>query len=348
MRVAILLAAVLYSTAALRAQPGPAPVDPAAQIAANKAAAADAVARSADPTLRGSARSTAPAVSLQFGSEDKTATAQVGGGIGVAGRWGLTVAGPLSSTPGRTTLATGEGLNSGFTAEFLLRKIFLSQRPTLTAARMTEICLAYLRPELRANPPVHCQSAQHMTEAGKRVMDAEAFRGVWMIGGSGKVGRKDFDFTDPTTFVDDSETHDGWSASVSVGRMQAGRLSALLYWVGLSYRHEVAFVGESARDICTPISGTTSSRCREIAVGAPSRRESDLLQLEGRNFIGNSVGLAPRVTFDARNSDWFVDVPIYLRQGTQPFNGGVSVGWDSIRDDFTISLFVGALGKVFQ
>jgi hypothetical protein len=45
---------------------------------------------------------------------------------------------------------------------------------------------------------------------------------------------------------------------------------------------------------------------------------------------------------------WFVDVPVYLRDIEGPFNGGVSVGWNSEQDEFLISLFVGAIPRNLQ
>jgi hypothetical protein len=77
-------------------------------------------------------------------------------------------------------------------------------------------------------------------------------------------------------------------------------------------------------------------------------RTSDPFQAEARGFIGEHVGLAPRITFEPGEGEWFVDVPIYLREGTGPFNGGVSVGWDSENDEVLFSLFVGALPSIFR
>jgi hypothetical protein len=338
-------------------------------------------------------------VAFQFSNDEQTATAQIGGGTGSPRRWALTASGPLAKK-GPTTLATGEGLNAGFNAEFLLRNLSLSTRSPVSAPRVQEICDTYLDPAVRARRaleaqdnrearqteqilgaiqahtdtilralgkrtqshapqqdpsdsgtqrplPQGCRRAE-LTEEGKDVLDAEAFTAVWAYGASVKVGRTSFDYTDPVTFADESETHDGWSASVSLGRFQDGPLSAILYYVGASYRHEEAYHGGSARNVCTPISGTTSTLCRDIAIGAPQRRSSDLVQVEARSFLGSSVGMAPRATYEINEQAWFVDVPVYLRNGSGPFNGGVSLGWDSVKDDIVVSLFVGALPRLLQ
>jgi hypothetical protein len=169
-----------------------------------------------------------------------------------------------------------------------------------------------------------------------------------VVGGSLKAGRSTFDFTDPSTFADHSETRGGWSASASVGRFQAGRLSTLLYYVNASFRHEEAFEGGAARNLCTPLGTSTSVFCRDISVGAPQRKSSDLVQLDARSFLGESVGLAPHVTFDLNERAWFVDVPVYLRDMEGSFNGGVSIGWDSRGDRVVVGLFVGALPRLLQ
>src|SRR3954469_20548448 len=81
---------------------------PTTEEAANAAAATESAV--ADPTLKSGGRGTAPAVSFQFSQDDSTATAQIGGGMGTASRWGLTVGGPLSKSSSKTMLATNEGL----------------------------------------------------------------------------------------------------------------------------------------------------------------------------------------------------------------------------------------------
>jgi len=376
---AALVLLALCTASAVRAQvvPGSAPT------AEQAAAVADVTERTlSDPTLRSAGRSTTPAISFQFSSEDKTATAQVGGGMGSARRWGLTVSGPLGKGP-RTTLATGEGLSHGFSAELLLRNLAFGSAMELPAERFQDLCDAYVRPAVRrrkaaertlavdaarsaaaqlpAGPekvsaeaqaaalavrPLGCEQAD-FTPEGRRRLAAETFGAVWAYGISAKVGRTTFDFANPVTFVDSSRTHDGWSASANVGRFQSGSLAALLYYVGASFRHEVAYRAESdARNVCTPIAASSSAFCRETAVGGPHRQNSDLVQVEGRSFLGSSVGLAPRATFELNQSEWFVEVPVYLRDVEGPFNGGVSIGWDSKQNDIVLSLFVGALPRL--
>jgi len=305
------------------------------------AAAVDATV--ADPTLTSGARGTAPAVSFQFSKDDTTATAQIGGRMGETSRWGLTVGGPLSKSSTKTTLVTNEGLNAGVNAELLFRKIFLGPQTPIPARDLDQLCKTYRRPDATSEPDT-C-TRQDLTAEGQRFFDAAAFPSTWVIGGSAKVGRKTFDFTLPTSFSDQSETHDGTSFSITGGLILN---SSLFYYVGGSFRHETAFIGGDEQNICTPIEGSTSTFCRDIAVGAPVRREVNLMQLEMRNFIGSSVALAPRVTYETEKRVWSVEAPIYLRQGDGPFSGGVNVGWDSRQHQVVVSLFVGMLPKLIK
>jgi hypothetical protein len=341
MRIAAFVAGALAIPVLALAQTAP-----TSAVATTAAALSDRAA--ADPTLRSIGRGTAPGIAFQFSNDKTTATAQVGGGLGWARRWGLTVSGPLGKGT-TTTLATREGLNSGVSGELLLRQITLSEAPPITVAQIMELCREHLRAEFRAGfaSTGNCTRAQ-LDDAGQQLFDAEGFDPVWAFGASAKVGRNTFDYSEPTAFTDQSETHDGWSASVSVGRFQSERsLAALLYYVGASFRHEQAYRGGSARNICTPIASSSSSYCRQIATVAPRRETSNLVQVEARSFIGRSVGLAPRATFEVSDSEWEVEVPVYLRDVQGPFNGGVSLGWNSTDKDLSISLFVGALPKIF-
>jgi hypothetical protein len=327
---------IVYSLSAIQMQ------GQTAEEGANAAAATESAV--ADPTLTSGGRGTAEAVSFQFSKDDSTATAQIGGGMGTSSRWGLTVGGPLSKSATNTTLATSEGLNTGFNAELSFRKVFLSNQAQQADLEMPRLCIDYLLPELRAQRPIPC-TRKDLTAEGKRILDAKAFPPTWTIGGSAKVGRKEFDFTTPNSFNDQSETHNGSSFSISGGRFLGG---SLFYYVGGSARHESAFIGNGTQNICTPIEGSASTFCRDIAIGAPEKRTANLLQVEMRNFIGGNIGLAPRVTYETEKRAWSIEAPIYLRQGDGPFNGGLNVGWDSKQHRVLISLFVGMLPKLIQ
>lgn len=302
----------------------------------------DAGRSAADPLLKSTARSTTPGVVLEFATEEQTARAQIGGRLGSSDgtlrNWGLTVSGPLAKS-GNTTLATGEGLAAGTSAEILARYATSPGSRDATAPEMARICRRYLNKN-------GCSRGELPREA-LREWDNLSFQPAWLFGASAKAGRTTFEFTNPTTFVDASEAHNGWSASASVGRIQAGTLSTLLYYAGASYRHEEAYVGEGAQNVCTPIGASTSTRCRETAIGGPVRRRSDLVQLEARSFPAAFIGLAPRATYEVNSAEWSFELPIFLRQRDAPFNGGVSVGWDSERDDVHVSLFVGAFPGLF-
>jgi hypothetical protein len=351
MKRALVLLVSIFATSVLQAQQTPDDNSTYSEAKAIAKASSDTENAVADPTLKSGGRGTAPAVSFQFSKDDQTATAQIGGGMGAGRRWGLTVSGPISKSSDQTILATNEGLNSGFNAELLVRNIFLQKKPKLSALELNDICSRFLPPDLRIQrrgDHISC-SRDELTNEGKLIFDAKAFDPVWTLGGSAKVGRSTFDYADPVTFVDHSDTHDGSSFAITAGRFQTGPLAAALYYVGGSFRHESAFIGNDSENVCTPIDASTSTHCRDIAIGAPMRRSTNLLQLEARSFIGDNVGLAPRVTYETKQHEWSIDLPIYLRDlgnGAGAFNGGVSVGWDSKSHGVVVSLFVGALPKI--
>jgi hypothetical protein len=294
----------------------------------------------ADPLLKSTARSLTSGVALEFTTEEQTARAQIGSDMGSLRQWGFTISGPVAGKGKPTTLATGEGLAAGTSAEFLVRWATSPGSQGFTDLEFRSICQRYLKKPgcTRAELPVE----------GRQEIDAQAFEAVWIFGFSAKVGHTAFEFADPVTFADQSENHEGWSISGSAGRIQAGALASLLYYVGASFRHENAYVGNDEQDVCTPIGTSTSTVCREIAIGAPTRRKSELVQVEARSFPMTGLALAPRLTYEVNAQEWAFEMPMYVRQDDGPFSGGVSVGWDSERDDIHLSLFVGAFPGLFR
>lgn len=161
---------------------------------------------------------------------------------------------------------------------------------------------------------------------------------VFLTGARYEVGRKTFDYVDPTTLDDLSEAHTGWA--VSLGGAAITRNNILL---GAGYRHEVRFLDGSAPvDLCLPLGVGGATMCRqEVILDAPFRDDSDQLYGEVRKFWG-AIALSPRITADFSNDVTGIDVPVYFLKNTEGgFTGGVRVGWRSDRKGLTVVGFVG-------
>ncbi|MDY7095760.1 MAG: hypothetical protein SX243_22525 [Acidobacteriota bacterium] len=123
----------------------------------------------------------------------------------------------------------------------------------------------------------------------------------------------------------------------------------------LSYSRERGY--EAAKNItfCEPVDDfedfSALADCQDIARGAPSGVESDLLTLEYRRKFGKA-GLALRGfhrTKSGQPNDFGFEVPIYFipnKDGN--FQGGLTFGWSDQADNVTLAVFVGRKFEIFE
>jgi hypothetical protein len=290
-----------------------------------------------DPTLRNVTRTAAPQVSLTFSSDDKSAKVQWGRewmDAGVA----LAIAGPLDEDNDRTTLGTAEGLQDSVNAELTGKYTYHSESLPLSAAEFKELCRKY-----KTDSANLCESGsrQDLNARGQAIFDD--MQGWHLITAlSGKWGTKKFTYADTTSLEETDARKNGWSVAGGVSWITQYSARAL-YSATLSYRHESAWKAQDAAFICEPLEGGTAEKCTELPFGAPGTQKKNLVTLETRHFLSDNMALVPRAKWETEEGDYSFELPLYLRQDDGPFNGGVSLTWDSKSNDLVVGVFVGAL-----
>jgi hypothetical protein len=160
------------------------------------------------------------------------------------------------------------------------------------------------------------------------------------IGGfTASIGRRKFEYIDPTTNESTSANHNGWTLGGHLGRYwrQAGYL-AIRATLKSSWK-----AAESQPDeICRPVTGTPLTRCKVEAIGLPKKKTTGIGTIEYRRFISKGIALNPSFSYDFKNRIRSFVLPFYFLGDGKGLTGGARVGWTSEENELTFAVFVGA------
>jgi hypothetical protein len=301
-----------------------------------------------DPSLTTPNRASAPELSFNINEDQKTVKLQYGMKVDFEKSWALTLSGPLSEENDTTSLATLDGLDNGVNAELAFSRTIHSslgrtgsEIPLLSRA-FSDICL-------RDTGNRNC-TLQKLSATAQNVV-LGTFGPTFRYGGAVKVGHKSFEYFD-TAANSQTVTRNGWSASASAGYFPPGTVPiTLLYYANMSVKRESAYKAADDAQSCTPVTGSTVNQCKTLPFGPPTNARSTIAQLDLRQFPHDLIALAPRARYtdstDKTKQGWSFALPVYIRQKNDgPFNGGISLDWDTQHKKFGVSLFVGALGSL--
>jgi hypothetical protein len=91
-----------------------------------------------------------------------------------------------------------------------------------------------------------------------------------------------------------------------------------------------------------PYNGSGVLISKTLAIGEPKKSTKILFQLELRKYFGASIALNPKLGYIPKDDIYVLEVPIYFLQNSEGgLSGGVSAGWDSKSEKFTVSAFIG-------
>lgn len=309
-----------------------------------------------DPTLRSLFRSELPQISFLINEDEQTGKIQIGDAVG-ANTWTLALAGPLDENNSRTEFFGDDGLGDavnlelGFKRAFIVTGAFPKLSRELTSACMkvlgTRNCTTN---QIRASANL---ANVRLTPAEQAAVDAGPNAAKWMISGSAKSSRKKFEFANATTLAEDDQQKTGRSFGAGVAYIvDSARINpALLYAIGFTIKRSSAYKDADEVHICEPAPVAGAETCRETPLGDPINAKKWVAQLETRQFIRDTIALAPRLTYTQIDGDaadvLSIELPIYLRSEIDsPFQGGISLRYDDKSDDFSIAFFVGALAAL--
>jgi hypothetical protein len=144
-----------------------------------------------------------------------------------------------------------------------------------------------------------------------------------------------FNKSDLSTLINDHST--GYGVNLTLSLVE----KSYMLDGGLSY--EKTFKSGTATQVCSPISGSTSTKCQTGTIGDPPGMFSRILFFEGRVLIiANQLAVAPRTEYDFTAKKFAFKVPLYFApDATKALTGGVTLGYVSGGEGFGASVFVG-------
>jgi hypothetical protein len=170
------------------------------------------------------------------------------------------------------------------------------------------------------------------------------------MGFEASVGRNGFEFIDPATLANLTDTRVQWSARAYYSQYFLQTRTAFT----LSASYERAYKAAKEATFCPPNPNNVVVRCTTAAGGPPVLNESLLLSAGLRHQFQsgalNGFAISPLLTYDVLDDAVGVDLPIYFIPNSDGgLSGGVRFGYRSDRDDeFTAGIFIGAAFNILQ
>lgn len=275
----------------------------------------------------------------------------------------LKISGPINKNQSQTELVTLEGLQKNTKIGYVFS--WRSVDPVLVFRSVTpknfDEMLCEAHKEDKPNQNTDCKNLNpdsdailfeelgYGSEPYKALLKKLGLAGSFLVGLEATYAAPNsFDFVTTDSLEVQSETHDGFAAALGVGwlRYQQG-----FYYLGLSYRYEEGYQSGKEQEICQPFGTDLDAlSCAKRVVGAPTESKKQIASVEARRYSRDgSFALNPRFSYDFENSVSSVQLPVYfLKDGKGILNGGLTAGWRSDTDDFTLSLFVGTMKNPFK
>ena len=167
---------------------------------------------------------------------------------------------------------------------------------------------------------------------------AEAYAPKWVpsLGLTLDGNEQSFTYAQPSApSKTTSETKTGAGASFVASLLHYNWLAS----VSWAYAH--SYKAQPSGQICSPISGSTSTNCVTAALGAPKDSTDRMIIAEFRIRFNTLLAISPQVQYSTAKSNWGVQLPVYMMADkTKALNAGIKLGWTTT-DHFGASLFVG-------
>jgi hypothetical protein len=135
----------------------------------------------------------------------------------------------------------------------------------------------------------------------------------------------------------------GYGAHFTISQIRGN----LMYSGGFSY--EKSYKSDDAVQVCSPVSGSTSLKCPQGSIGAPTRTFGRILFTEARYlFSSGAFALSPRLEYDFTASKFAAKLPVYFAPNKdKALTGGITLGYVTHGDGFGVSVFVNKAFSLF-
>ena len=268
---------------------------------------------------------------------------------------GIKVTGPIGEKDSEAQLATLEGLANQATVSYKLG--ILTPLPERLIANViarggNDELLKMLNRAHRLDDPnakdLDEISTNDLSEGARRIFlrDLGLGTGIKLLSlEASYAAPKDFKYV-TSALEEKQERHDGYSVALSGGVLPLRRG---FYFLGLTYRHEASYQDRSKQQICKPLGTGGALQCSNLVIGAPSKQEKNLGQVEMRKYFREGTfAINPRYSYDFDSEVSGAELPFYfLRDEKGTLNGGISVGWRSDTKEYVVSAFVGSMRNPF-
>lgn len=304
-----------------------------------------------DPALRSNVSAPNAQIALEGTNDQGTVTGRIGIFVhNVVLETKLSA--PIGKTAKEANLIDLEGLPNKGTADF--GATWTIWNPIADSARQRAACVAYLTGEGIAKDAVEADTLLRKTnDKGEiaypctRLALKGKYRDLFdkavnwgtpvLLTARTKVGRQKYEYVRSPLFKDENAVYTSYAVTGAVGVIiPSGD------FVQASFQYQKGYNEQDSEQVCTPIDNSTSTHCRDIAVGAPLLQRKKLVQLEGRIFPGSSVGFNPKFAYDFEKRAVSLQMPIYMFHAKEGgLNGGVTAAWRSDTRALKVSLFIG-------
>lgn len=326
-----------------------------------------------DPSLESGARCRAKVqAKLSATREDTKATLEVGWKRDSPGDasellYGLTLSGPIGKSATRAELASFDGLGNAASLTFGLH--WLSSNPvkqfemtskTWKTQNVGQLFDNHVIDECaaRLGTPGACDT-DDLLKLGKDqwlnfMREILGLSGSWLVGLEATLGSEKFDFADPETLADQSQTEESFKGSLSGGYLPLGSRT---YYVGGRYTYQETHSGKPATEICQPLGDGGALQCKSVALGAPVKKGESLATIELRRYFNTASNgsaatrvpwaINPRLTWNLDSEELGVALPFYFFTDTEGnLNGGLSVEWRTDTEEVVVHAFFGGLSDL--
>jgi hypothetical protein len=275
---------------------------------------------------------------------------------------------PISKGGGDTTLASLDGLANGTTVELRYANYTLLGRRKDGAGAALNQCQTndyeVLFRKIPGNEKAErqCDEGRVKSLVGNKALGESALKesdydtfeqnfyspdaAVHSFGISAKGGYQDFTYYDTSSLAQARQRNTISSVSGFYAFMPMHGLSAVTATLSVQSVYKDA----KSKTVCfkTPPSGGAFLTCASGSIGEPTRKITQVLNLEWRRQIADKLAISVQVSHDFKNEVSEVQVPVYLiADSKNSLSGGLSFGWTSTDHKGVLGVFVGQSFSIF-
>lgn len=282
--------------------------------------------------------------------------------------WNVTASAPVDKKGGDSALATLDSFTDSSTLKVGIAKLFLTLPNLLTDTERNQIeekaiaaCAAAAKDD--AGKVICLESgidedfiATWLPHEVRRYAEINsAQRSGWGLGLEGTIGYRRYSYLDTTAFTTAEADKVPWGVKVFATWLPRTDLA-----VTASAAYQRGYEERSSTILCPAVATGPTLTCLTGANGLPDRKNKVLLALDGRklfdlsltrfqNGVVDRFGIAPQVTWDVKNKDFGIDVPVYLVPDDKGnLIGGFRLGYTNGDKGFIAGVFVGAAFDQFK